>query len=95
MRMKNKSALLTLLLPVSTVAVSAITTLPALADEVWTTEEFDVVYQADRNETAIWTYGDNNNSGTIFIDGLGGVFTGRSSYAGCWPLNGTPVVGEL
>lgn len=82
--MKKESALLTLLLSVSTVMVSALTARPTMADEVWTTEEFDVVYQEDRNETAIWTYGDDNNSGTIFIDGLGGVFTGRGSYTGYW-----------
>ncbi|NEP20411.1 MAG: hypothetical protein F6J97_26615 [Leptolyngbya sp. SIO4C1] len=54
---------------------------PALADEVWTTEEYDVIYQADRNSTAIWSYG---NSGLVFIDGLGGVYTDRGSYSGYW-----------
>ena len=53
----------------------------ALADEVWSTEEYDVVYQADRNRTAIWHYGDN---GVIFIDGLAGVYTDRGSYNGYW-----------
>ena len=53
----------------------------ALADEAWTTEEYDVVYQEDRNETAIWSYGD---SGLIFIDGLAGVYTDRGSYTGYW-----------
>ena len=27
----------------------------ALADEVWSTEEYDVVYQDERIRTAIWT----------------------------------------
>ena len=53
----------------------------ALADEVWTTEEYDVIYQEDRNRTAIWSYGDN---GLVFIDGLAGVYTGRGSYTGYW-----------
>ena len=54
----------------------------ALADEVWTTEEYNVVYEADRNRTAIWSYGDNG--GTVLIDGLAGVYTGRESYSGYW-----------
>ncbi|MEM9807161.1 MAG: hypothetical protein AAF959_17995 [Cyanobacteria bacterium P01_D01_bin.56] len=53
-----------------------------LADEVWSTEEYDVVYQDERNRTAIWTYGDG--VGTIFIDGLAGVYTNRGSYTGYW-----------
>jgi len=58
---------------------------PAAADEVWTTEEYDVVYLEDRDRTAIWTYGDTDSPiGTIFIDGLAGVFTGRTSYGGYW-----------
>jgi len=53
----------------------------ALADEVWSTEEYDVIYQRDRNRTAIWSYG---NDGLIFIDGLAGVTTNRGSYTGYW-----------
>ncbi|ERN41754.1 hypothetical protein KR51_00016020 [Rubidibacter lacunae KORDI 51-2] len=52
-----------------------------VADERWSTEEYDVVYQEDRNRTAIWTYG---SVGTIFIDGLAGVYTDRGSYTGYW-----------
>lgn len=52
----------------------------AMADEVWSTEENDVVYQEDRNNTAIWNYG----NGTIFIQGLGGVVSDRGSYHGYW-----------
>lgn len=54
----------------------------AIADEVWTTEEYDVVYEADRNNTAIWTYGEGQ--GTIFIDGLAGVYSNRGTYSGYW-----------
>ena len=54
----------------------------ALADERWATEEYDVVYEADRGRTAIWSYGDNG--GTIFIDGLAGVYEDRGSYSGYW-----------
>ena len=53
----------------------------ALADEVWSTEEYDVIYQQDRNRTAIWSYG---SSGIVFIDGLAGVYTNRGSYTGYW-----------
>ena len=60
----------------------------ALADEVWTTEEYDVVYQEDRNETAIWSFGEN---GLIFIDGLAGVYTDRGSYSGYWTQDSSSV----
>lgn len=53
----------------------------AWADEMWSTEEYDVIYQEDRNRTAIWHYGDD---GVIFIDGLAGVYTDRGSYSGYW-----------
>ena len=53
----------------------------AQADETWSTEEYDVVYQEDRNQTAIWTYGED---GVIFIDGLAGVYTERGTYKGYW-----------
>ena len=64
-----------------TVLTCAVLPQIVLADEVWTTEEYDVIYQEDRCETAIWSYGDN---GIVFIDGLAGVFTGRGSYTGYW-----------
>ncbi|MEM6252762.1 MAG: hypothetical protein AAF821_07560 [Cyanobacteria bacterium P01_D01_bin.156] len=69
-----------LLVPLALI-VSALAPQKALADEVWSTEEYDVIYQEDRNRTAIWTYGDD---GIIFIDGLAGVYTDRGSYTGYW-----------
>ncbi|WP_414565635.1 MULTISPECIES: hypothetical protein [unclassified Anabaena] len=60
----------------------------ALADEVWTTEEYNVVYQEDRNKTAVWHYGED---GVIFIDGLAGVFSDRGSYNGYWVQNSSSV----
>lgn len=71
----------TLLLPLLAALTCGIAPSKVLADEAWTTEEYDVTYKADRNRTAIWTYGDN---GTIFIDGLAGVDTDRGSYTGYW-----------
>ncbi|MGF1514355.1 MAG: hypothetical protein ACFB5Z_11760 [Elainellaceae cyanobacterium] len=53
----------------------------ARADEVWSTEEYDVVYLEDRDRTAVWSYGED---GLIFIDGLAGVYTDRGSYSGYW-----------
>ncbi len=52
-----------------------------IADEVWTTQEYDVVYEEDRDRTAIWSYGED---GLVFIDGLAGVYTDRSAYSGYW-----------
>ncbi|MEM1239512.1 MAG: hypothetical protein AAGI45_06720 [Cyanobacteria bacterium P01_H01_bin.26] len=62
--------------------IAAFTPQAALADERWSTEEYDVVYQDERNRTAIWTYGDG--VGTIFIDDLAGVYADRGSYSGYW-----------
>jgi len=64
----------------------------AWADEVWTTEEYDVVYAEDRDRTAIWHYGEGLGehydaaqvNGVIFIDGLAGVYTERGTYYGYW-----------
>ncbi|WP_300506886.1 hypothetical protein [Crocosphaera sp.] len=54
----------------------------AYGDEVWSTEEYNVIYLEDRNKTAVWSYGDGR--GHIFIDGLGGQFKDRDSYNGYW-----------
>ena len=75
--MKKNAALLTFTLLSLSLPVEK-----AFTDEVWTTEEYDVVYEEDRNRTAVWSYGDNG--GTIFIDGLAGVYEGRESYSGYW-----------
>lgn len=60
-----------------------VTTSPAIADEVWSSDYGNVIYQADRGKTAIWTYGDSAR-GSIFIDGLAGKFNGRDTYYGYW-----------
>ncbi|AOX01760.1 hypothetical protein BJP34_22050 [Moorena producens PAL-8-15-08-1] len=59
-----------------------------LADEVWTTAEYNVVYHQDRNNTAIWHY---DKDGVIFIDGLAGVYTDRGSYSGYWVQDSSSV----
>lgn len=78
--MKKRFCLLAL-----TLLVVGLTPKKVVADEVWSTEEYDVTYTADRNRTAIWTYGsDDKVLGTVFIDGLAGNRTGRGSYTGYW-----------
>lgn len=73
------------LLSVSLLCVCGYSVPSVYADEVWSTEEYDVVYQEDRNKTAIWTYGSEDQViGTVFIDGLAGVSQDRGSYTGYW-----------
>ena len=81
--MKTNYCLVSLALLTSTMAFQ-----PVLADEVWTTEEYDVVYFEDRNNTAIWHYGQD---GVIFIDGLAGKYTDRGSYSGYWVQDSSSV----
>ena len=54
----------------------------AIADEVWRTEEFDVIYLEDRGQTAVWEYG--NGFGYVFLDGLAGEYENRATYNGYW-----------
>ncbi|MGK7925461.1 MAG: hypothetical protein AB4290_09465 [Spirulina sp.] len=77
--MKNQCFLLALALLTCTLVPQQV-----LADEVWSTEEYDVIYEEDRNRTAIWSYG---RDGLVFIDGLAGVYTNRGSYTGYWVQN--------
>jgi hypothetical protein len=56
---------------------------PAIADEVWSSDYGNVIYQADRGKTAIWTYGDSAR-GSLFIEGLAGKFKARDTYYGYW-----------
>ncbi|MGB7251242.1 MAG: hypothetical protein WBC73_20070 [Phormidesmis sp.] len=77
--MKKNAVLFTLAL-----LISPLTATSALADEVWSTEEYDVIYQEDRNRTAVWSYGPDGREGTIFIEGLAGVTAERGSYLGYW-----------
>lgn len=63
-----------------TLAGLATTSFPAIADEIWQTEEGSVIYLEDRNTTAVWKY----FNGRVFIDGLGGVTRDRGSYQGYW-----------
>ncbi len=65
----------------STLLAAACVGQKASADEVWSTDEYDVIYLEDRNRTAVWRYGED---GTIFIEGLAGVYSDRGTYTGYW-----------
>ncbi|WOR13944.1 hypothetical protein RYZ27_09220 [Hyphomonas sp. FCG-A18] len=60
----------------------------AFADEVWSTEIGDVVYEADLpNGQAVWSYpleSEEGWRGKAFLPGLAGVYTGRTTYHGYW-----------
>lgn len=65
---------------VSAVFVLAAAPSVASADELWNSNYGRVVYQSDRNKTAVWTY----PAGTIFIEGLTGVTSNRGIYHRIW-----------
>ena len=58
----------------------------AHADEVWSTDIGEVVYEADLpNGMAVLSYPtDSATRGRAFIAGLAGEFTGRTGYEGVW-----------
>ena len=60
----------------------------ALADEVWSTEIGDVVYETDlENGQAVLSYPVGEDSewrGRAFFPGLAGEYEGRTSYDGFW-----------
>lgn len=58
----------------------------ASADEVWTTEIGDVIYETDLdNGMAVLSYPtDGETRGLAYLSGLAGVYTGRTAYDGIW-----------
>ena len=58
----------------------------AAADEVWTTEIGDVIYEIDlENGMAVLSYPtDGEARGRAYISGLAGVYTDRTGYEGLW-----------
>jgi hypothetical protein len=64
----------------------AVMAISAHADEVWSTDIGEVVYEADLpNGMAVLSYPtDSNIRGRAFIAGLAGEFTGRTGYEGVW-----------
>ncbi|MGH1420844.1 MAG: hypothetical protein ACRBEQ_03430 [Hyphomonas sp.] len=61
--------------------------LPAMADEVWSTNIGDVIYEADlETGEAVLSYPatDTEARGQVFIDGLAGNYTQRGAFSGIW-----------
>ncbi len=58
----------------------------AMADEVWSTEIGDVIYEIDlENGMAVLSYPtDGEARGRAYLSGLAGVYTGRTGYDGIW-----------
>jgi len=66
-------------------AAFALLAAPALADEVWNTEIGRVVYLTDIGDVAVFTYpAANGGTGYVYIEGLGGNYTDRSTHRGYW-----------
>lgn len=59
----------------------------AAADEVWSTEIGDVIYEIDlENGMAVLSYPTDTEGvrGRAYLSGLAGVYTGRTGYEGIW-----------
>lgn len=58
----------------------------AFADEVWSTEIGDVIYEIDlENGMAVLSYPtDGEDRGRAYLSGLAGVYTDRTGYEGIW-----------
>lgn len=67
--------------------LAATTSAPAMADEVWSTSIGEVIYDHETDAgQAVLTYPIEGADvlGIGYIDGLAGVFEGRSAYRGIW-----------
>lgn len=59
--------------------------LAASADEVWSTDIGDVVYESETDSGwAVWSYPGVTARGTVYLKDLAGVYEGRGAYAGIW-----------
>lgn len=58
----------------------------AIADEVWSTEIGEVIYEVDlENGMAVLSYPtDGEARGRAYLSGLAGQYTGRTAYDGIW-----------
>jgi hypothetical protein len=69
-------------------AALVMTGVSAVADEVWSTEIGEVIYEADlSNGQAVFSYpldSEDGWRGKAFLPGLAGVYTGRTTYHGYW-----------
>nr|WP_070958855.1 hypothetical protein [Hyphomonas sp. Mor2] len=71
---------------VGTALIGAALSGSASADEVWSTEIGDVIYEIDlENGMAVLSYPtDGEARGRAYLSGLAGVYTGRTGYEGIW-----------
>ena len=71
---------------VGTVLVGAAMTGASHADEVWSTEIGDVIYETDLdNGMAVLSYPtDGDVRGLAYVAGLAGQYEGRTAYEGVW-----------
>ncbi len=64
---------------------AALLATPTLADEVWTSEMGDIVYQSERSNAAILSFTNlDAYEGTLVIPGLAGNFSNRGVHEGYW-----------
>ena len=68
------------------IVLGAMTATGVQADEVWSTEIGDVIYEADLdNGMAVLSYPTESEvRGLAYIAGLAGEYTGRTAYEGVW-----------
>ena len=66
---------------------------PALADEVWTTANGDIVYQEDIGDIAHWRFTTSNAAYDIFLPGLGGNLDHRGVFSGYFLVVGSDLCG--
>lgn len=57
------------------------------ADEVWDSNSGRIVYEAEMGPTAVWSYGNQQEPGVIYVLGLAKVYSNRTSYPGYWAKN--------
>jgi len=59
---------------------------PAFADESWTTEFGDVIYETEIGDVAVWSYPSANGKGRgwLYFPGLAGNYDDRSVHEGYW-----------
>ncbi|NIZ61472.1 hypothetical protein DL239_10835 [Sedimentitalea sp. CY04] len=66
-------------------AVLSLLSAPVLADEVWTSDMGQIVYQAEEGGAAIFSFTNvDAYSAKLIIPGLAGNYSDRSSHAAYW-----------
>ncbi len=70
----------------SVTGIAALGLVAAQADEVWSTDIGDVIYETDlSNGMAVLSYPtDGEVRGLAYVAGLAGEYTGRTGYDGIW-----------